>query len=85
MAQQRSVDSLQQCIVRGLAAKPSIGAPTPNAGPSAPSQENKPMPISPTAAKADSAPVQPEEPQVPAEQPGFFGRIIAWFKGLFGG
>ncbi|MCB9678828.1 MAG: Hsp70 family protein [Alphaproteobacteria bacterium] len=61
-----------------LQAKPSIAKPA---------QEDAPMPISQAAKKAPQKAAQPsaEQPPVPAAQPGFFGRIIAWFKGLFGG
>ncbi|MCB9668225.1 MAG: Hsp70 family protein [Alphaproteobacteria bacterium] len=66
-----------------LSAKPSI------AKPAAPEQEDAPMPISPTTAKGPAAPPKATADDGPADPPaapvGFFGRIMAFFKGLFGG
>jgi molecular chaperone DnaK len=65
-----------------LAAKPGINKPSTN-------QEDAPMPITPAAAtngnEAKPADGPAEPPAPPAAPVGFFGRIIAWFKGLFGG
>jgi hypothetical protein len=67
-----------------LAAKPSIGKAA-----APPSQEAAPLPIAPSATKKPAPPPeppkQPELPAAPPPSPGFFGGIIAWFKGLFGG
>jgi hypothetical protein len=40
-----------------------------------------PPPGTPPAAGAELSPVAPP----PAEAPGVFGRVIGWFKSLFGG
>jgi len=53
----------------------NMPAPSVGAGPSG-APEVKPLPRMP-------APPPPKQP--PAQAPGFFGRIVAWFKGLFGG
>lgn len=64
-----------------LTAKPGIGKP------STPAQEDAPMPIdTPKPEVADAnEPEPPPPPQPPAAPVGFFGRIMAFFKGLFGG
>lgn len=63
-----------------LTAKPSIAKP-------ATGQEDAPMPITPSAATKPNAatPDAPAPPAPPAAPLGFFGRIMAFFKGLFGG
>ncbi len=71
--------SLNMPATPSLSAKPSFGGPT---------NTDNPMPLgmkpsinkTPEEANADT-------PQLPAEtaKPGFFGRILAWIAGLFGG
>jgi molecular chaperone DnaK len=81
-----------------LSAKPSIGRPSddeedePGDGASTMQEEEEAKGLvkeggkaAPSAAKAASGASTPQLPAAAPPQLGFFARLIAWFKGLFGG